>query len=176
MDSRALKISAVVIPAVALTVLIFGVSLIGSGERRLRPVENIHGIPYARGENGIHIDEPLAHADIYIDQPVFGKELRVTVEFIPTNITGLSVGIRDNSFWLSYKKEPLYNASNLSTTHYQLQTTIPLTYKLQEPDQSIDLMFFAAGEAPEWELVSLKAEVAYAWPTWAQFKDYTRAV
>ena len=93
-----------------LVLLLFSLSLLGTGERKVGPVETIQGIPYARGAAGIHIDEAMAHADIYLGQPVIGKKLILTLEFIPTTISGLSVGVRENSFWLSYEKNQLYRS------------------------------------------------------------------
>ncbi len=173
---KVFRIVSLFVGALMFVFLIFAVSLIGHGQRRLGPLETIHGIPYSRDDKSIHVDEPLAHADVYLGQPVFGKKLVLTLEVIPTDIKSLSVGVRENSFWLSYTKIDLVGSDHLQATSYKLQTAIPLTDKLQEGDQSVDLMFFAEGEDPGWELVSLDATVEYDWPSWLEFKDYAKAI
>jgi hypothetical protein len=173
-----LKILLLVGAAALLALIIFFMSLIPAGERSLGHLETIYGIPYPARANVIHVDEPLAHADLYLRQPAFGKQLELTVDYIPSNIESLAVGIRENGFWLSYPQQPMYDRETTTTSNLSPITskvTIPLTDKLQEPDQSLDLMFFAEGENPEWELVSLTARVTHDWPTYREFKDYARA-
>ena len=147
-----IKILAVALAGVLIVVGIFIASLIPAGEREVSSVENIDGIPYPMSGDAIQVSERLAHADLYLNQPALAKELDLTITFSPHNLESLAVGVRDNSFWLSYDPVVLFE-SGLPTTNYNLQTkkiTIPLTDKLQETDQSLDLMFFAttSGEDP----------------------------
>lgn len=168
-----------VVGSVSLTLGILGTSIIPIGTRELSSLETIRSIPYPAQDGAIYIDEPLAHVDLYVGQPVLAKKLVLTVQYIPVNVTSLDVGVRDASFWLSYSKHALYTAEDAASYDPQPITTtvsIPLTDKLQEPDQSVDLMFFAAGEKPAWKLVSLTAEVHHTPPSWPQFKDYARAI
>lgn len=180
----------------ALTVgLIFAGSLLRTGEVEIGRVETIHGLPYSHQWGATHVDEPLAHADIYLNQPVFAQELILSFEFTPVNISSLAVGVRENEFWLSYPRVILYRRPELPRPKLPLATTfpkvvdrsagfgpirqtvtIPLTDKLQEIDQSLDLMLFAEGEQPEWELVNISATVKHVRPSYAQFKDYARAI
>ena len=178
MKTASTVLSIVIISGVA-TLVLYSASLVPAGQREISALETIRSIPYPVVEGRIQIDEPLAHADVYLQQPLFAQELIITVSFVPTTINELAVGVRENSFWLSYPKYTIYSLEKLPTTTYELQTetvTIPLTDKLQEVDQSIDLMFFAEGEDPAWELVSLTTSVQHAVPTWTQFKDYARAI
>jgi hypothetical protein len=178
-----MKTQATIILAIAgaavLVAAIYTASLTTQGSREVSTLETIRSTPYASKNGVTYVDEPLAHADLYLGQPVFAKELVVTIQFIPTNINALSVGVRQDSFWLSYPpytvytsdEEPADAASPLTAT-----VTIPLTNKLQEPDQSADLMFFAEGEKPEWELISLTAQVRRAIPSVLQVLDYAYAI
>ncbi len=168
-----------IVSAALLTLSIYAVSLLSQDSLLLGHVENIHGIPFSQNNKNILIEESLAHADIYLKQPVFAKEIVLNIQFIPANIQSLAVGIRENDFWLSYPKNTMYEQENTPTNNLQPITskiTIPITDKLQETDQSLDLMFFAEGENIQWELVSLTANVQYAWPNYLEFKDYARSI
>lgn len=167
---------------VALVILIFfwGSSQLDQGERSVSPLENIYGIPFYRAKTTL-VTEALAHADISLTEPVFAKKLMVTVGFYPDQIRHLSVGVRENSFWLSYPRLDLYNESMVSAPPVPIIKTvaIPLTDKLQESDRSIDLMFFAEaiGEKQiQWRLDSLSAHIGPTVPTRQELKDYVRAI
>jgi len=165
--------------SIAATAVIFAVSLLPAGARSVGAPETTQSIPYPGVNGRVHIDEPLAHADVYIAQPVFAKQVRLTVTFIPTNIDSLAVGVRENSFWLSYQPQRLYARDQAPAGTDQPITetvTIPLTDKLQEADQSVDVMFFTEGSDPSWELISVQAQVEQARPTWLEVKDYARAI
>lgn len=159
-----------ILSGVVVTALLLLASLLPQGLRDHGPVENIHGIPYPAEDDHIIITEPLAHADIYLNESVLAKKLVLEIDFDPGNTTGLAVGVREDPFWLSYDgRVPAART-----------VVIPLTDKLQEPNRSIDLMFFA--EAPRspgevgWELHSLSARVEYALPDWPQLRNYARSI
>lgn len=163
----------IVIAAGALTILIFGLSLLPHGQRNVTPLENIHGIPFPSQNNAQVITEELAHADVLLNEPVLAKNLTLTMTFRPGNLERLGVGVRENEFWLSYTPIMLYPNPHLTQT-----VTIPLTDKLQEKDRSLDLMFFAEAKnnSPRWELVNLTASTEQAIPTTTQLKDYLRSI
>lgn len=163
----------VILASLVLTGLLFAASLLKTGERTVAPLENIHGIPYPTQNDAQLITEKLAHADIFLTEPVLAKNLNLTISFEPGNLKQLGVGVRENEFWLSYTPVPLYPNINQTQT-----ITIPLTDKLQEKDRSLDLMFFAEAKnkQPQWEVVSVKATTKHVMPTKAQLKDYLRSI
>lgn len=168
--------------AVALVILValFVWPLFLSGERPLGPLENIHGIPYASDAGRIIITEKLAHADIFLREPVLMKNLTLTVHYIPRRASRVSVGVRKNSFWLSYTPTVFYDRSSDTSSPQDIHeaiVTIPLTDTLQEVDRSLDLMFFAEpGETPLWDVVDVRADVQPAIPTYAQLRNYIKSI
>lgn len=158
-------------------VLVFCLSLVPAGSREISPLKNIHGIPFSKGNGTTHIEEALAHADIDLHEPVFSKQLVLDVGFIPHHTRYLAVGVRQNSFWLSYNPELLFAVTNDPVNEViNRRVTIPLAGMLQERDRSIDVMFFASDEIPvdpatlisqpaDWELVHLNATVERVRPT-----------
>lgn len=172
------KLALTLCGAAGVTIALYAMSLLPRSQRLLGPLESIHGIPFPVVNNATVIEEDMAHADIYLNQPVFAKAARITVTFIPHDITRLDVGIRDNPFWLSYTKHPLY-IRQLSTNYSLLTThsvTIPLTDKMQEPDQSIDLMLFITADKPYLAIEAITVELIPARPTWTEFKNYARSI
>jgi hypothetical protein len=170
-----------------LAVVIFAISLVPVGPRKLGAVENIHGIPYPKDSNAIVITEELAHADIYLMEPVLAKQLELTITYRPVNLTSLAVGVREDSFWLSYGgKQGIYPTPTLISPSREgekkegvitTSLSIPLTDKLQETDHSLDLMFFAeSDDEVRWELHNVNAKVSYAWPTYQQFRNYVGSI
>lgn len=156
---------------------IYGLALASSGSRDIGPIESIYGIPYPKESGNVRILEPLAHVDVFLHEPVLAKQLVLAVTFRPGNISSLAVGVRENAFWLSYKKIDLWNSGD--NREVQTRTvTIPLTDKFQETDQSIDVMFFAEGSADniDWAVQSLTASVQPTVPTFLELKDYARSV
>lgn len=153
-------------------------------------VENIKGIPFFTTNNTIIITEQLAHADLYINQPTLANTANITIDFDPQNITTLAVGIRENSFWLSYPKVVLYQQGVNPPGRQQQSISIPLTDKLQEGDRSLDLMFFAtpqnaadidpinAGptDTTTWRLYNLNIALEKSTPTLPEFKDYAKSI
>lgn len=180
------RIPAIISSALLLIAVLFSASLLPIGGRSLRVTENIHGVPFPKQENIILITEPHAHADVYLQEPVLAKQLELTITYRPVNLTSLAVGIREDSFWLSYgSKQEIFRAGNTSgvatdsSEVKETQITIPLTDKLQETDRSLDLMLFAEGADnadPLWELHDISANITHAKPTLAQFKDYARSI
>lgn len=172
-----------------LTIVILLPSLGATGVRETTPVESITSVPMPTQAGNILITEPLAHTNVLLNQPVFGKELVLRITFIPKDTEHISVGVRENSFWLSYEPISFYEKKAARSQNMQEQTiTIPLTDKLADKDQSVDVIFFT--NAPidvssfinhptesqvHWELVSLSAEVKNAIPSWAATKDFIKS-
>lgn len=169
-----------------------------SGPRTLGPIESIHDTAFPQEDDHMLITEKLAHVDVFLQEPVLGKKLRLEVTFEPGNLTRLEVGVRENSFWLSYAKLMVYNHPDRQGDHpsfvrrgnTELLTRvieIPLTDKLADRDGSVDVMFFAtnlASDATEyegiddktlWQLHSLTAEVSPTLPTWSELKDFIKS-
>lgn len=175
---------------VCLTILILLPSLVRTGMRETTPLESITSVPMPTRANSVVITEPLAHTNVLLHQPVFAKELVLTITFIPKDVENLAVGVRENSFWLSYQPITFYGrqSENSQTIHEQT-VRIPLTDKLADRDQSLDVIFFTNSPVDidsfiqdptqsqvNWELVSLTAEVTHTSPTWAQTKDFIKSV
>lgn len=173
----------ILVSVLILAVLIL-VGILKTGSRAIDPLTTIHGIPYPETEQGIIITENLTHADIKLLEPVLAKKLKLTVTFTPHEQKSIQVSIRSKAFWLSYPwvniKDQSDNSSNSPITK---TITVPLTDKFQEPDRSIDLMFFAPtnGQTEPGQGVSdtthflihdIQAEVSPARPTLDQLIDY----
>jgi hypothetical protein len=166
--------------------------LLRSGPQDTGTLENIDGIPYPERDGVVTVTEKLAHADIYLKEPALAKDLVLSVTFTPYDTTRLEVGIRENSFWLSYPRQVIYQAKDTprqdepeSITH---TVTIPLTDKLTDSDGSVDLMFFAENkhstrsedegidDATLWRLDDMAATTVLAKPSPAALKDYVRSI
>src|SRR3989344_7113493 len=81
-----------------LAVVLFLGPVANSGTRDIGVIENIHGMPftptqsppYQVGEDeGVLVTEKLAHADIYLKEPVLAKELTLRITFDPKNLESL---------------------------------------------------------------------------------------
>lgn len=153
-------------------------------------VENSSGIPFPAAGEPLAILEPLAHTDVQVQQNL-ARQLTLRFSFIPHEVSQLSVGIRENPFWLSYPRHIFYEASSEGlpvTTARQVSVTLPLTDKLLEVNGTVDVMFFAGTEDAialaestphtrvHWELADLQAKTTFAWPTSVESKDYVRAL
>ena len=141
-------ISRIIIVALALLVLLCVLGTLLPTSPNLGPLENIHGIAYPQVDNHWHITEEMAHSDVYLTKPVLAQSLTLTITFAPRDLAKLEVGIRENSFWLSYPRQEIYNQNELLTTPpagglLTKNITIPLTNKLADRDGSVDLMFFS---------------------------------
>ncbi|MGH9857920.1 MAG: hypothetical protein ACRD4B_08760, partial [Acidobacteriota bacterium] len=106
-------------------------------------LETIHGIPYPQHGQAIEVTESLAHTDVYLAQPAAFSALTITLDFDPQQLDQLSVGLRQDSFWLSYPKLTIYQKGSFPRGRQTRTLTIPATTAFQEQDQSLDLMFFA---------------------------------
>ena len=160
----------IIVIALAVTAIVFTVSLLLPARTSLSPLENIRGVPYPevaqpypqglrpaeagfRGGSAaaqqIQVTEELAHANLYSNKPALAQSAELTITFLPHNLATLAVGLRDNPFWLSYHQELLFDGSLELNQGEPITKTvvIPLTDKLQEADRSFDLMFFA-NDAP----------------------------
>lgn len=165
--------------------------LTSGNNRNVATVTNIHGIPFPKQEESYVITEKLAHADIYLNGSSLAKKLVLTIIFTPYNTDLLEVGIRENSFWLSYPKLSLYEAERnpepnvVQGKPITQSITIPLTDKIIDSNGSVDLMFFTSKDwATEyegvddktyWELNNIDAHVDFAWPTKAELKNYLKS-
>lgn len=162
-----------------------------NGPREIGQIENTHGIPFPKTNDGvIVVTEKLAHADVFLKESVLGKKLTLALAFDPGNLTKLEVGVRENSFWLSYPKVslPLPEGELEGVGVVSRTIEIPLTDKLADRDGSIDVMFFAtnlASKASEyegvadktqWHLHSINAEVSPTKPSWPEFKDFIKSI
>lgn len=173
--------------AVVIVVILFVFEFSRRGERAVGVLETIDGIPFVQYRESILIQEKLAHADVYLREPVVFKDLVLDVEFNPGNLNSLSVGVRENPFWLSYEQIPIYfKASDQGTIRREI--TIPLSNKLQEIDRSIDIMFFGSTDRStgaidegihddaSWKLLSLSASVRPTLPSRSYIVDYIKSV
>lgn len=160
------------------------------GGRVTSPVTNARGIPFPRTDEGVLITQALAHFNVYLREPVLFKELYLTWRYRAGNATSLSVGVRENGFWLSYSPEVFYaragNASDNSIWH-TATISLPLTDKLQEPDRSVDVMLFAnnqregsltdeVADTTQWYIDDIEAAVRFAVPQASELRDYVKAV
>lgn len=177
--------------ALAIATLLLVLSTLTVGSRSISRFENIHGIPYTQSENRTHVTEKLAHADIYLLEPVIAKNLQLTVTFSPPATQPLFIGVRANEFWLSYPWIIIYDPTTEHAAPEQTLTktiTIPLTDKLQEPDRSIDLMILAGppaalippdtslNDTTNWYLTGIQAATHFVQPTRSELKDYIRSI
>lgn len=155
-------------------------------------LENIDGIPFPQGPASANtlVVEPLAHTDAEVIGPAFAKQLVLTLTFIPTTAERLSVGIRENSFWLSYQPVIFYDRAESAngTEPMTASVVLPLTDKLRDRDGSVDLMFIAGRGSPEallasrfqpdqqWELVAMQAQVQPVWPNRLETYDFIKSI
>ena len=153
-------------------------------------LENIDGIPFPLVANQPLVTEKLAHTDLYLKHSRLARSLSLTITFTPMAITALDIGVRENSFWLSYNKvniccssEELANPSTPVTK----TIAIPITDKLADQDGSLDLMFFATNptnqttedegvnDRTKWLLNELSIVSHPAVPDLASMRDYLRS-
>ncbi len=184
------KIISHLLLGVCLAVLILLPSLVRTDVRQTTALESITSVPMPRQANNVVVTEPLAHTNILLHQPVFAKELILNIKFIPKDAENIAVGVRENSFWLSYQPTTFYERDTADSQSVQEQIVkIPLTDKLADTDQSLDVVFFtnypvdvnAFTKNPtqsevNWELVGLTAEVKNTLPSWPETKDFIKSV
>lgn len=174
--------------AIIVTGALFGISLTVTGNRDISALENIDGIPFPRPDNAVLITEKLAHADIYLQEPVLAKNLRLTITFNPKHTKELAVGVRANSFWLSYPKVNIYNMATDRPGVQSRELLLPISTAIQDTDRSIDIMFFATTavstasedegvfDAVDWELHNLTAKTELTWPSAVEVKNYLGSI
>ncbi len=161
----------ILIPAI-----LYAISLTSSGERAVGVLETIQGIPYPKDSTVMRVEENLAHADIYLQEPVFAKELTMTVSFEPGNAQSVDLGVREGSFWLGYAKQPLYTKGIDPLGFQTKELHFPLTTMLQEKDRSLDIMFFANGEDVSWSIHRIRASVTPIVPSLQETKEYIKSI
>lgn len=169
------------------TAAAIGIPVVNSGSRDVGTLETVDGIAFPNRDGQVRILETLAHTDVYLREPVFAKTLLLAVTFDPGEMDMIEVGVRENGFWLSYSPVILWDAS----FPRQQQTRfieIPLTGMFQEPNQSIDVMFFTkapgntqgveigVNDHTDWEVVSISASTRAKWPSLPAIKDYIRSL
>lgn len=153
--------------------------------------ENIQGIPYPVTASGVQvIVEPIAHADVFV-HTVFAKELEVVLSFIPYDSKRLALGVRQDSFWLSYSPQVFYTAaldSAQTTTLHEATIKVPITDKIVDSSGTIDMMIFSGTDSLEllsknveasrvkWELHSIGVKTKYVRPQFTQLRDFVRGI
>ncbi len=162
--------------ALIITGAIYIRPILYSGPVNIAPLETIHAIPYPIQDNTTHILESLAHADVFINSPVFGKEIAITITFNPEHANTIDLGVRNGVFWLGYDKEQLYN-KDVDKAGLQTKTLLfPVTASFQDTNQSIDMMLFTDGEPVQWSVSDIHARVYPVMPTMSQTKDYIKSL
>ena len=193
-SSLAIKRAGVTLVLALLVVTSIGiVDWAKSGARNITTVETIQGIPFTVLPQGATaITESLAHADIELKESVFGKNAVVTISFIPYDITVLDIGIRENPFWLSYTRIPIYNEAKDTLPKNKVHTktvVIPLTDKIQDSKRTIDLMLLSdtrneratdlknnRANSVYWELDNISVTVNPSIPTPSAIKDFAKSI
>lgn len=152
-------------------------------------VENIDGIEFPTDGGDYIVTEKLAHADIYAEGITLGRRLLIKVKFRPDNIDQLSVGIRENYFWLSYDRRSICCeeiADSGEDGLVEREIRIPLTDKIVSSNGSVDLMFFASNsesgpgeddgveDTVVWRLEEMVVETEAVLPSWREVKDWVR--
>ncbi|MBI3255387.1 MAG: hypothetical protein HYZ63_00265 [Candidatus Andersenbacteria bacterium] len=190
----------VVVPGIGIAVLLTMATILPAGQRTISPLENISSLPFPTAarrslapsgpaQGAITITEALAHTDIRLQEPVAAKKIVLQITFIPYESKNLAVGIRENSFWYSYTPVPFFEAgmTNLSSQEVHHATVeIPLTDKLADRNQTLDMLFFtntpvdpgSIGTADHtyWQLVDLQVTTAYGLPSVNEWKDFIRSL
>jgi hypothetical protein len=153
------------------------------------PIENIKGIPFPQTHDATLITEQLAHTDIYLNEPVLARQLKLKATLTPLATSSISVGLRANPFWLSYTQQPLYTASSDQSVNQPIQAevTIPLTDKLLDQDSSLDMMFFSNSpnlstidqpypDETYWLLHDLQINIEPTVPSRPEIKDFIYSI
>lgn len=171
---------AIILLSFAIPMALFCYSLTRSGERVVEPLETMHGIPYSLSNGKTTIEENLAHADINLIEPVLAKTLHLTIAFDPGNTSHIDVGIRENDFWLSYKKYPLFDTLKDPKGSQIKEISIPLSDAFQETDRSIDMMLFSETQSTTahvlWNIGAIRATVESNIPTTEEMFSYIKSI
>jgi hypothetical protein len=177
-----------VVGGVLIWSVMFCIPLFSSGERRVGTLETIHGIPYPTEQGSISVTEKLAHADIFLQEPVLGKDAAIQITFNPGNAVEIDLGIRENDFWLGYVKVPLFRKGIDREGFQTKELHIPLSRAFQETDRSLDVMLFAksasSSDAVEeadmdsvaWSVLSMGVRVTPHFPTMDDIQGYGKSI
>lgn len=175
--------------ALAGTFLYWGYLYLASYEVDYGQVENIDGIEFPTDDGSYVVTEKLAHADVYVDGVTFGRVLSIKVKFKPDNVDELAVGVRENSFWLSYDRHPICCEgvkAGARSGFVEREVKIPLTDKIVDSNGSVDLMFFASNsesgpseddgldDTVIWRLEDMVLEMRAVVPEWGEVKDFVK--
>jgi len=163
--------------AVLIPCILFLFSLASTGERRLGVLETIHGIPYPIQSDGVIVLEDMAHTDLFLQEPVFAKQANFFISFDPGSSESIDIGIRENEFWLSYKKIPVYRKGIDSAGFQTKEISIPLSKVLQDIDRSVDVMIFTESEkGVQWRIQDFHASLEFDMPSVSEIKAYSKAI
>lgn len=187
MSKHASRITAIA-TGVGIALLVYLLPVVSSGTRGIGTLETIHGVPYPHDGETIIVEEKLAHTDVYLQEPVFAKQLHLFVSFEPGNTDAIDVGVREGGFWFGYAKQPLYRKGKDPNGFQTKELTFPLTTAFQEKDRSIDIMLFgtsatstaaieeADNDTVFWKLHSMIASTRTYMPTIQEAKEYIRSI
>jgi hypothetical protein len=171
-------------------VLTLFIKLTESSTVSLGQIENIDGITFPATDSGTLITEKLAHLDVYLNHSPLARELTVNITLIPINTTGIAVGIRENSFWLSYSKHKIccqQDQSQSNKSKINASVTIPITDKIIDTNKSLDLMFFSSNPSSTnledegvndetmWILEHLQISSSPTMPSYNELKDFIKS-
>lgn len=166
-----------VLLGVAIAFVLYSVPVVSSGDRQVGPLTTIHGIPFAVDNSTIHVEENLAHVDVFLEEPVFVKSLKLTISFDPKNTQSIAVGVREGGFWLGYSKKQLYEQGKDVPGFQTKELEFPLTSMFQETDKSIDVMLFSDSKLPiSWEIHAIKATTKFTTPAYSELKEYIKSI
>jgi hypothetical protein len=163
---------------IGIPVILFCGSLVKEGDRSFGVIETIHGIPYPVQDGSTRILEDMAHVDLFLQEPVLGKKVLVTITFDPENSDSIDIGVRDNEFWLSYIKYPLYKKGQDPKTIQTKTIEIPLSLALADTNRSVDMMIFTQSSSalPQWRIRDIHASVEFDMPSVFETKSYVKSV
>jgi hypothetical protein len=172
MNNISLKtlVVAVVVAAAGTSALIFAAfspaarlsADFSAGKSSLGPPETITGITFPVRDGHVTIGEPLAHVRVPFTAPAVGKRLTWKTTLGPTDADSVQVGIRRSEFWLDYERVALDPAFREEQV-----VTFALDHAYQNPDGSLDIMYFTrrtAGE-PQLAITRLSATIVPAVPS-----------
>lgn len=162
---------------IAIVLVVFIAPVLFSGDRRIGVLETIHGIPFAVDNATTHIEEDLAHADIFLKEPLIAKKLMLTISFDPKKTQSIEVGVREGGFWLGYAKKVVYQQGKDKLGFQAKEIQFPLTTMFQDKDRSIDVMFFSKSQTPiSWDIHAIRAETKLTDPSFPDVKEYIKSI
>ncbi len=173
---------------VVLALAIYMFPIFSSGSRDVGRIETIHGIGYPKDGQAVIVEEKLAHGDVFLQEPVLGKQLTLTISFEPGNTKAIDIGVREGGFWFGYAKQPLYRSGVDLATFQTKQIRFPLSTAFQDKDRSIDTMLFSTTsvstadieeqdhDSVSWKIYSYNATVTPHAVSYAEVKSYLRSI